>query len=32
MALHILVSLIQAFIFTMLTIAYVGGAVAQEEH
>jgi len=32
MALHLLVSFIQAFIFTMLVIAYVGMAVAHEEH
>ena len=32
MALHVFVSLLQAFIFTVLTIAYVGGAVAHEEH
>jgi len=31
MALHVFVSFLQAFIFTVLTIAYVGGAVAQEE-
>jgi F-type H+-transporting ATPase subunit a len=32
MALHVLVSIVQAFIFTMLSVAYVGIAVAQEEH
>jgi len=26
------VSIVQAFIFTMLSVAYVGIAVAQEEH
>ena len=30
MALHVFVSLLQAFIFTVLTIAYVGGAVAHD--
>ena len=32
MGLHVFVSFLQAFIFTMLSIAYVGGAVAHEEH
>jgi F-type H+-transporting ATPase subunit a len=32
MALHVFVSFIQAFIFTVLSTAYVGGAVAHEEH
>lgn len=32
MGLHVFVSFIQAFIFTVLSIAYVGGAVAHEEH
>ena len=31
MGLHVFVSFLQAFIFTMLLIAYVGGAVAHEE-
>ncbi|MDR3718640.1 MAG: F0F1 ATP synthase subunit A [Bryobacteraceae bacterium] len=31
MALHVFVSLLQAFIFTVLAIAYVGSAVAEEE-
>ncbi len=32
MGLHVFVSLLQAFIFAMLTMVYVGGAVAHEEH
>lgn len=32
MGLHIFVSFLQAFIFTILSTAYVGGAVAHEEH
>jgi F-type H+-transporting ATPase subunit a len=32
MALHLLVSLLQAFIFTVLSMAYVGEAVAHESH
>lgn len=32
MGLHVFVSFLQAFIFTILSIAYVGGAVAEEEH
>ncbi len=32
MALHVFVSFLQAFIFTVLSIVYVGGAVAHEEH
>jgi F-type H+-transporting ATPase subunit a len=32
MGLHVFVSLLQAFIFTILSIAYVGEAVAHEEH
>lgn len=32
MGLHVFVSFLQAFIFTVLSIAYVGGAVAHEEH
>jgi F-type H+-transporting ATPase subunit a len=32
LGLHTFVSLIQSFIFMMLSIAYVGGAVAHEEH
>ncbi|MBA3976312.1 MAG: ATP synthase F0 subunit A [Candidatus Solibacter sp.] len=32
LALHVFVSFIQAFIFTVLSTAYVGGAVAHEEH
>jgi F-type H+-transporting ATPase subunit a len=31
MALHVFVSFLQAFIFTILSIAYVGSAVAEEE-
>jgi F-type H+-transporting ATPase subunit a len=31
MALHVFVSFLQAFIFTILSIAYVGSAVAHEE-
>jgi F-type H+-transporting ATPase subunit a len=31
MALHVFVSFLQAFIFTILSTAYVGGAVAHEE-
>ena len=32
MALHVFVSLLQAYIFMLLTMIYVGGAVAEEEH
>jgi len=32
MGLHVFVSLLQAYIFTVLTMIYVGGAVAHEEH
>ena len=32
MALHVFVSFLQAFVFTILTMMYVGGAVAHEEH
>ncbi len=32
MGLHVFVSFLQAFIFTILSTAYVGGAVAHEEH
>ncbi|HNY40073.1 MAG TPA: F0F1 ATP synthase subunit A [Bryobacteraceae bacterium] len=32
LGLHVFVSFIQAFIFTVLSAAYVGGAVAHEEH
>jgi F-type H+-transporting ATPase subunit a len=32
MGLHVFVSFLQAFIFTILSIAYVGGATAHEEH
>lgn len=32
MGLHVFVSFLQAFIFTVLSIAYVGEAVAHEEH
>ena len=32
MGLHVFVSLIQAFIFMVLTMIYIGGAVAHEEH
>jgi F-type H+-transporting ATPase subunit a len=32
MGLHVLVSFLQAFIFTTLSTAYIGGAVAHEEH
>ena len=32
MGLHVFVSFLQAFIFTVLSTAYIGGAVAHEEH
>jgi F-type H+-transporting ATPase subunit a len=32
MGLHVFVSLIQAFIFTVLSMVYVGGVVTHEEH
>ncbi len=32
MGLHVFVSFLQAFIFTVLSIAYVGGSTAHEEH
>jgi F-type H+-transporting ATPase subunit a len=32
MGLHVFVSFVQAFIFTMLSMVYVGEAVAHEEH
>lgn len=32
MALHFFVSILQAFIFTVLTMVYVGGVVAHEDH
>jgi F-type H+-transporting ATPase subunit a len=32
MGLHVFVSLIQAYIFTVLTMIYIGGAVSHEEH
>jgi F-type H+-transporting ATPase subunit a len=32
MGLHVFVSLIQAYIFTVLTMIYIGGAVAHDEH
>ena len=32
MGLHVFVSFLQAFVFTVLTMIYVGGAVAHEEH
>ncbi|MBK7928652.1 MAG: F0F1 ATP synthase subunit A [Bryobacterales bacterium] len=32
MLLHFFVSILQAFIFTVLTMVYVGGAVAHEDH
>jgi F-type H+-transporting ATPase subunit a len=32
MALHVFVALLQAYIFMLLTMIYVGGAVANEEH
>ncbi len=32
MGLHVFVSLLQAYIFTVLTMIYVGGAIAHEEH
>ena len=32
MGLHVFVAFLQAFIFTVLSTAYVGGAVAHEEH
>lgn len=32
MGLHVFVSLIQAYIFTVLTMIYIGGAVTHEEH
>jgi F-type H+-transporting ATPase subunit a len=32
MALHVFVSFLQAYVFTLLTMVYVGGAVAHDEH
>lgn len=32
MALHVFVSFLQAYVFTLLSMVYVGGAVAHEEH
>ncbi|MDX2154221.1 MAG: F0F1 ATP synthase subunit A [Bryobacteraceae bacterium] len=32
MGLHVFVSFLQAFVFTLLTMIYVGGATAHEEH
>ncbi|MFN3322551.1 MAG: F0F1 ATP synthase subunit A [Bryobacteraceae bacterium] len=32
MALHLFVAFLQAYVFTLLTMIYVGGAVAHEEH
>ncbi len=32
MALHVFVSVLQAYVFTLLTMIYVAGAVAHEEH
>ena len=32
MGLHTFVGLLQAFIFMLLTMAYVGGAIEHEEH
>jgi F-type H+-transporting ATPase subunit a len=32
MGLHVFVSLLQAYIFTVLTLIYISGAVAHEEH
>jgi F-type H+-transporting ATPase subunit a len=32
MGLHVFVSMIQAFIFMVLTMIYIGGAVSHEEH
>jgi F-type H+-transporting ATPase subunit a len=32
MGLHVFVSLLQAYVFAVLTMIYVGGAVAHEEH
>jgi len=32
MALHVFVALLQAYIFMALTMVYVAGAVAHEEH
>ena len=32
MGLHVFVSLLQAYVFAVLTMIYIGGAVAQEEH
>jgi F-type H+-transporting ATPase subunit a len=32
MAFHVFVSLVQAYIFTVLTMIYIGGATAHEEH
>jgi F0F1-type ATP synthase membrane subunit a len=32
MALHVFVALLQAYIFMLLTMIYVSGAVAEEEH
>ena len=29
---HVFVSLVQAYIFTVLTMIYIGGAVSHEEH
>jgi F-type H+-transporting ATPase subunit a len=31
MGLHVFVSFLQAYVFTVLTMMYVGGAVAHEE-
>jgi F-type H+-transporting ATPase subunit a len=32
MALHVFVAFLQAFVFTILTMMYVGGATVHEEH
>jgi F-type H+-transporting ATPase subunit a len=32
MGLHVFVSILQAYVFAVLTMIYVGGAVAHEEH
>lgn len=32
MALHLFVSVLQAYVFTLLTMIYVAGAVAHDEH
>jgi F-type H+-transporting ATPase subunit a len=32
MGLHVFVSLLQAYVFAVLTMIYIGGAVAHEDH